>query len=60
MTLLKSLQKMIDDFSSVYAVTDEKFSENEFNKKVKKKIKLKQKVSKLVIYFILVINTLNH
>ena len=23
---------MIDDFSSVYAVTDEKFSENEFNK----------------------------
>ena len=31
-----SLQKMRKDFSTIYAVTDEKFKENEFNKQVSK------------------------
>tara|TARA_Y100000817_G_scaffold312562_1_gene306742 strand:+ start:277 stop:1590 length:1314 start_codon:yes stop_codon:yes gene_type:complete len=31
-----SLEKMIKDFSSIYAVTDDKFKKNEFNKKVAK------------------------
>ena len=31
-----SLQKMRDDFTKVYAVTDEKYKESEFNKRVKK------------------------
>ena len=31
-----SLNKMRKDFSSIYAATDEKFNENEFNQKVKK------------------------
>ncbi len=31
-----SLQKMRNDFSTIYAVTDEKFKENEFNKQVSK------------------------
>jgi len=31
-----SLEKMIKDYSSVYAVTDEKFKKNEFDKKVAK------------------------
>ena len=31
-----SLQKMRKDFSTIYAVTDEKFNENEFNKQVSK------------------------
>ena len=32
-----SLQKMREDFSKFYAVTDEKYNKDEFNKKVKKK-----------------------
>ncbi len=32
----KSLQKMRDDFSTIYAVTDEKFNEKTFNERVKK------------------------
>ena len=32
----KSFQKMREDFSSVYAVTDEKFKEEDFSKRVKK------------------------
>ena len=32
----KSLEKMRDDFSSYYAVTDEKFNQNDFDSKVKK------------------------
>ena len=32
----KSLQKMRDDFSTIYAVTDEKFNEKSFNERVKK------------------------
>ena len=32
-----SLQKMREDFSKFYAVTDEKYNQDEFNKKVKKK-----------------------
>ena len=35
-----SLQKMREDFSKFYAVTDEKYNQDEFNKKVKKKIRL--------------------
>ena len=31
-----SLKKMRDDFAKIYAVTDEKFKKDEFNKKVKK------------------------
>ena len=31
-----SLQKMREDFSSIYAVTDDKYKESEFNQKVKK------------------------
>ncbi len=31
-----SLQKMREDFSSIYAVTDEKYKKEDFNKKVKK------------------------
>ncbi len=38
-----SLQKIREDFSSVYAVTDEKFNENNFNKKVKKENQIKTK-----------------
>ena len=34
-----SLQKMREEFTKIYAVTDEKYKEEEFNKKVKKKIK---------------------
>ena len=32
----QSLQKMRDDFSKIYAVTDEKFDKDQFNKEVKK------------------------
>ena len=32
-----SLQKMREDFTKIYAVTDDKFKENEFNEKVKRK-----------------------
>ena len=32
----KSLEKMRNDFSSIYAVTDDKFNQEEFNKKVSK------------------------
>ena len=39
----KSLEKMRNDFSSFYAVTDEKFNKNNFELKVKKIIKLLQK-----------------
>ena len=38
-----SLQKMREDFSSIYAVTDEKFNETDFNKKVKKANQIKTK-----------------
>ena len=36
----KSFQKMREDFSSIYAVTDEKFKEVDFNNKVKKENQL--------------------
>ena len=39
----ESLNKMREDFSSIYAVTDEKFNNDEFNKKVKKENQLKTK-----------------
>ncbi len=38
-----SLQKMRDDFSSIYAVTDAKYNEKEFNEKVKKENQIKTK-----------------
>ena len=38
-----SLQKMRDDFSKFYAVTDEKFKTKEFNEKVKKENQIKTK-----------------
>ncbi len=38
-----SLQKMRDDFSSIYAVTDEKYKEKDFNDKVKKENQVKTK-----------------
>ena len=37
----KSFEKMREDFSSIYAVTDEKFKEEDFNKKVKKESQIK-------------------
>jgi len=39
----KSLEKMREDFTSIYAVTDEKFSQSEFDKKVKKENQIKTK-----------------
>jgi len=39
----KSLQKMREDFSSIYAVTDEKYNEKDFNEKVKKENRIKTK-----------------
>ena len=30
----KSLEKMVNDYSSIYAVTDDKFNKTEFDKKV--------------------------
>ena len=38
-----SLQKMREDFTKIYSVTDDKFDEKEFNKKVKKENQLKTK-----------------
>jgi len=38
-----SLQKMREDFSSFYAVTDEKFNEKNFNKNVKKENQIRMK-----------------
>ena len=38
-----SLQKMREDFSSIYAVTDDKYKESEFNQKVKKENQIKMK-----------------
>ena len=39
----KSLQKMRDDYTNIYSVTDDKFNEKEFNTKVKKENQLKTK-----------------
>ena len=39
----KSLQKMRKDFSSIYAATDEKYLEKDFNEKVKKENQIKTK-----------------
>jgi len=38
-----SLKKMREDFSTIYAVTDEKFKEEDFNQKVKKENQIKMK-----------------
>jgi len=38
-----SLKKMREDFSSIYAVTDEKYKEKDFNEKVEKKNQIKTK-----------------
>ena len=37
----KSLEKMREDFSSIYAVTDDKYKEEDFNKNVKKENQIK-------------------
>ena len=37
----KSLQKMREDYSSIYAVTDEKYNEKDFSKNVKKENQIK-------------------
>ena len=50
---------MRKDFTDIYAATDEKFDENKFNNEVDKKIRLRLKVLRLDIYFILVTNTQN-
>ena len=39
----QSLKQMREDFTKIYAVTDEKFNEAEFNKKVKKENQIKTK-----------------
>jgi prolyl-tRNA synthetase len=39
----RSLQKMRDDYTNIYSVTDDKFNEKEFNTKVKKENQLKTK-----------------
>ena len=39
----KSLQKMREDFTNIYAVTDDKFNEKEFSTKVKKEDQIKTK-----------------
>ena len=39
----KSLKEMRDDFSKIYAVTDEKFNQEEFNMKVKKENQMQTK-----------------
>ena len=39
----KSFQKIREDFSSIYAVTDEKFKEEDFDKQVKKENQIKTK-----------------
>ena len=54
-----SLKKMREDFSKFYAVTDEKFNSDDFDKKVKKMINYKQKELRLDIYFILETNIQN-
>ena len=38
-----SLKKMREDFTNIYAVTDEKFNQDKFNKKVKKENQMKTK-----------------
>ena len=50
---------MRNDFSKFYAVTDDKFKSEDFDKNVKKMINYKPKELKLVIFFILAINILN-
>jgi prolyl-tRNA synthetase len=39
----ESLKKIRDDFTKIYAVTDDKFDQNEFDKKVKKENQIKTK-----------------
>ena len=52
---------MRNEFSSYYAVTDEKFNQKEFNQKVeKKKINSQQMELRLDTYFTLVTNIQNH
>ena len=58
--MMSLYKKCVEDFSKIYAVTDEKFKEDEFNKQVKKENQMVlQKVLKLDIFFILVINIQN-
>ena len=54
----QSLKKMREDFAINFAVTDQKFKEEEFNKKVKKQNQLKTKGIEVGHIFTLVINIL--
>ena len=55
-----NINEIIDKYSKLYAATDEKHSDSEFNKLVEKKISYAQKVLRLGTYFILEINIQNH
>ena len=55
----KSLEDLRKKYEKFYAVTDDKFDQNEFEKKVEKKIDLLLKVLKWVIFFILEISIQN-
>ena len=48
----KSLQKMREDFSNIYAVTDDKYSEEEFKKKVSKENQMITKGNRSRSYFL--------
>ena len=48
----QSLKQMREDFTKIYAVTDEKFNEAEFNKKVKKENQIKTKRYRSRTYFL--------
>ena len=54
-----SLKKMREDFSKIYAVTDEKFKKDEFNKNVKKENQMVTKGIEVGHIFTSVINTQN-
>ena len=56
----KSLEKMREDFTSIYAVTDEKFSQSEFDKKVKKENQIKTKGIEVGHIFFLETSIQNH
>ena len=55
-----SLEKMLKDYSSVYAVTDDKFKKSEFDKKVSKQNQLVTKGIEVGHIFISVTNIRSH
>ena len=48
----KSLEKMVNDYSSIYAVTDDKFNKTEFDKKVIKNSQVVTKGYRSWTYFL--------